>query len=909
MTTEALGSLLLVGIAVVALLGVMALPRIGQRAAAGADTLVRLSAVAAVSSAISSLMYVVYFAVATPITLAAGDAFMAAAPWLLWASVRAVADVHRYRVSLIVAVAVPSVTAALSLTLPPELSSDIKLVLMAIGCLLTFVETRRGVVHATPGSALVGGAALAYGVFCVLRVVGTAVLGEASVVYRQALDTNAASVAGGVAVIFCAAGVIMMRLALVPRGTRRSSADDIGQLARALLQQGQVLTAVTVRLRDLGMIRAAYGGGVADQVAKAGVDSTAAALPDALIASSPSGGTVVALTVGRRRTAAAAESIRRGFGQRVPAMEGADAGELEVTRATVADDAGLTRMLADLDRRADRWDPNKVRSATAVADLLPIRTIWLNQLLLAASVAVISLAVVIIAPSTYGSGMFAVGIAAILVVTAATMAIPWRRAPIALIVLVPLADILAIGALDAGASAPLGFLWAFPVIWIAMSFSGYSLAAAYLVIAALVIHTVQLDPTQLVRGVIVVTSVVFVGLSTHIAARQNLAFRSLIGTQATSMRASALRAQDAQRRTRQLLDAVELGLARIDASGSLAVVNDALVRMYGLDRDDLAQPPRSIDYDDQAGHPVPERDRPLARALRGEEFAAQQVWLFDAEAEWHALSVTSTRLDGDGEPEMLFVARDVTAEVTAQREQARFIAMATHEMRHPLTAILGNAELALDGGELSPAGARRMTVIHDSSERLIDLINDVIAGKRLAKKQAPADEATFDLHEIVLQSTDSFAVTAQNNAVALDVALDGPLPVVGDAFRIRQVVDNLVSNAIKYTREGGHVTVHGTRERGQVTVSVSDDGIGMSPDEVARVFDPYFRADTARQTASGTGLGMNITRDILRAHGGHIVIDSRKDVGTVVTIELPAAEASADPAVPQGELHRSGSTP
>jgi signal transduction histidine kinase len=114
--------------------------------------------------------------------------------------------------------------------------------------------------------------------------------------------------------------------------------------------------------------------------------------------------------------------------------------------------------------------------------------------------------------------------------------------------------------------------------------------------------------------------------------------------------------------------------------------------------------------------------------------------------------------------------------------------------------------------------------------------------------------------------------------------------VVGDAFRLRQVMDNLISNAIKYTREGGQVTVRARTEQGRIITTITDTGIGMSATEVARVFDPYFRADAARDTASGTGLGMGISRDLIQRQGGRLAVNSEFGVGTVVTVDLPAAD-------------------
>jgi signal transduction histidine kinase len=137
---------------------------------------------------------------------------------------------------------------------------------------------------------------------------------------------------------------------------------------------------------------------------------------------------------------------------------------------------------------------------------------------------------------------------------------------------------------------------------------------------------------------------------------------------------------------------------------------------------------------------------------------------------------------------------------------------------------------------------------------------------------------------------DSFRATANAHEVDISLQLDERLPVTADGFRVRQVIDNLVSNAIKYTSREGRVRIIGELEGETVSLVVADNGIGIAASDLPNILTPYFRTEKAKETASGTGLGLGITREIVAAHGGTLSIDSVAGVGTTVSVRLPRSE-------------------
>ncbi len=518
------------------------------------------------------------------------------------------------------------------------------------------------------------------------------------------------------------------------------------------------------------------------------------------------------------------------------------------------------------------------------------RSIWLTQLVLAASVVVICVLVVALQPDMFTRGGFIAGAFAIVVLTVATLAVPWSRLPRLAVLAVPFIDAVAIALMANKTEQRFGFLWLFPVMWVAMHFSAVWLASLLATIGALVLLEAALNPSgqAALRIFVVMLSLTFIGITAHLALRRTRALRRLLRRQARRLTNSLERHSGQEKRTVEIFNGIDTGIVRLSAGGRVLTVNDAYTRMYGLDPLDPSLPARSVEYASLRGMPVPLSERPFNRAARGETFTDASVWLYTREGEWRALSVSAKRLSGtdDEEEGILLLVHDVTAITQAQLEREKLAAMASHELKHPLTVMIGNAELALEMDELTPRTRARFESILSASERIFEMTNGLLT----ATSPGFSNEESFDdidLRQIVIESVGSFRPTAAAHNVEIDLQLDVPLPVTADGFRMRQVIDNLVSNAIKYTPEEGRVRIVGVADGPDVTLTVSDNGIGIAPEDLPKVGTPYFRATDAQQTASGTGLGLGITSAITAAHGGTLDIESEKGVGTTVAVRLP----------------------
>jgi heavy metal sensor kinase len=229
---------------------------------------------------------------------------------------------------------------------------------------------------------------------------------------------------------------------------------------------------------------------------------------------------------------------------------------------------------------------------------------------------------------------------------------------------------------------------------------------------------------------------------------------------------------------------------------------------------------------------------------------------------------------------------------TLERER-RFTADAAHELRTPLTILKGELEVALRRDRPADAYRAVLTSMSQEVDRLARLAEDLLMLARADAGGIPLQRQPVSLGALVRWAEEQFAGAARRKGIALEAQGAGSVTVPGDPDRLRQLLTNLVDNAIVYTPPGGSVRVRWDRDTAVARLTVADTGGGIAPEDLPHVFDRFYRADRARvRTSGGSGLGLAIARWIAEAHGGRIEVDSRPGHGTTVTVWLPAAGAS-----------------
>jgi len=223
-----------------------------------------------------------------------------------------------------------------------------------------------------------------------------------------------------------------------------------------------------------------------------------------------------------------------------------------------------------------------------------------------------------------------------------------------------------------------------------------------------------------------------------------------------------------------------------------------------------------------------------------------------------------------------------------ERRRSRFVSDVSHELRTPLTAIRGAAETLLDGDVPEEDARQFLSTVVREAERLSRLANDLITLQRIEGATGELPISRVDLAAAARLAVEGLAPLTDSRGVS--VALEGEAPpVLGDKDRLQQVFGNLIDNASRMTPHGGTVTVHLSADGDRAVASVIDEGPGLSEEDVARVFDRFYRAQPSRdRSTGGAGLGLAIVAAIVRSHGGTITASSRAEGGSVFTFTLPA---------------------
>ncbi|ALL14052.1 sensor histidine kinase [Caulobacter henricii] len=262
--------------------------------------------------------------------------------------------------------------------------------------------------------------------------------------------------------------------------------------------------------------------------------------------------------------------------------------------------------------------------------------------------------------------------------------------------------------------------------------------------------------------------------------------------------------------------------------------------------------------------------------------------------------------------------RDVTVERTRETDldraradaealaagRARFLANMSHELRTPLNAIMGFSDImrARMFGPLSDRYGEYAELIHESGGHLLDLINDVLDMSKIEAERFELQRGVFDAREAMTAAMRLMRVQADGAGVQLRGVLPpNDLEVDADRRALKQIVLNLISNALKFTPRGGQVTVTADGYDGVLEIVVADTGVGISPEDLERLGRPYEQAGGADQRAKGTGLGLSLVRAFAKLHGGEMHIESRMGAGTSVSVRLPVLLAPLKAPTPPSE--------
>jgi two-component system phosphate regulon sensor histidine kinase PhoR len=286
---------------------------------------------------------------------------------------------------------------------------------------------------------------------------------------------------------------------------------------------------------------------------------------------------------------------------------------------------------------------------------------------------------------------------------------------------------------------------------------------------------------------------------------------------------------------------------------------------------------------------------PTYRAAHGEEFEDQLIWVGNDPLTRRALSVSSRVVTDEqgGFAGAALAYKDVTDFVRALEVKDEFVASVSHELRTPLTSISGFTELVLERDDIDEEVVQYLGVVQRNVNRLDRLVSDLLQTAQVDRGQIHLDRKPTDIARLVRQSVEAARPAVDQAGLTVSCQAPDELVLTVDQQRFSQVVDNLVSNAVKYTPAGGSVDVDLSVAHDRVELVVRDTGIGISMRDRSHVFSRFFRTRVASKSSiQGIGLGLSITKAIVESHGGRIEVDSQVGVGSTFRVRLPLAVAA-----------------
>jgi two-component system phosphate regulon sensor histidine kinase PhoR len=499
------------------------------------------------------------------------------------------------------------------------------------------------------------------------------------------------------------------------------------------------------------------------------------------------------------------------------------------------------------------------------------------------------------------SQAFLVGVGLQVVLLAVCVLVPWDRLPHASFLVIPLLDFVPIGLMRHGAGTVItgvGLLAVFPVIWLAASglYPRAALAVGFLaslgiVWAPVFVGGAAVNLESLTQSFLLPFIMLAIGVTIRVMTASMMAQQAVVEEKDRALQVLLEESARRERLLETVVNSVDIGLIAVDEAGRPMLTNRKLEHFRALAGGTGDVPEADLQIFQQDGQSaMPEARRPTRRAAEGQVFSDYLLWW--GERPHQRVLSTSSRLmtNQAGSREGSVVTfNDVTELVTALNAKDEFVATVSHELRTPLTAIRGYLELLTGMPDLQPEVASGLEVVSRNSERLHKLVVDLLSTAEGSPEITPVPT---DLSELVVQRVANAREHNINPQVRFEDSTEPGLVALCDASRIGQVLDNLLSNAVKYSPGGGRVTVRAAEVDGEVECSVTDQGSGMSAEELRGVFSKFFRTSAARNAAiPGVGLGLAISKAIVERHGGTISCRSVEGEGSTFTFRLPLAYA------------------
>jgi two-component system phosphate regulon sensor histidine kinase PhoR len=344
-----------------------------------------------------------------------------------------------------------------------------------------------------------------------------------------------------------------------------------------------------------------------------------------------------------------------------------------------------------------------------------------------------------------------------------------------------------------------------------------------------------------------------------------------------------------------ILKGMTEGVLVVDKRGRIRMVNDALRKLFPLPQEVLNKTLLELIRHTE----LEEAIREAIREGKGSAFELILPSFPERTFEVNVASIPSSPVSHSPEGKNMEGAVAVFHEISRLKELEKvrqdFVANVSHELRTPLTTIKGYAETLLEGALKEDVAFQFTQVIKKHADRLTKIVEDLLMLSRIESKEFRLNKESLSLQDLVNDVIDYVRETAEKKGITVDRSEPFPsLRTEADRNYLEQVLINLIDNAIKYTPDGGKITISVVEKQGQeIEFSVRDNGIGIPKEDIPRIFERFYRVDKGRsQESGGTGLGLSIVKHLVHAHGGRVWVESRLGEGSTFHFTLPLATVS-----------------
>ena len=339
-------------------------------------------------------------------------------------------------------------------------------------------------------------------------------------------------------------------------------------------------------------------------------------------------------------------------------------------------------------------------------------------------------------------------------------------------------------------------------------------------------------------------------------------------------------------RLQAILSSMVEGVLVLDRDSKILLLNAAIERMFQLESSTAVGRPLIEIFRHAQLHQL------VQKVLKSKADQSEEIMMFMPEERIFTVQASVAQKGGIA---AVLVFHDVTDLKRLERVRKDFVANVSHELRTPLTSIKGYIEALIDGGKDDPQKcAEFLGIIEKHADQLNALLSDLLQLSTIESGQYQWRRGTVSISDLIGKAVHLLRPLAEKKRQAIVVApAEGVGPVTGDADKLTEVLINLIDNAIKYTPEGGRITVETGQKGNAVEIAVGDTGIGIPSKEIPRIFERFYRVDRARsREMGGTGLGLAIVKHIVEAHGGKVAVESQMGKGSRFIVTLPNLSSS-----------------